>query len=420
MRHVKNLFKGMTVYKILKLFNKILGIEKINYMKFDKFNCYFLFFSYMKYKIKKVLKIKIFFLVFIFYGDSFSTPIGLINLGNSCYINSVLQVLAHSDDFKKYFLENNFSVTKPLSFALKKFLREYFGSKKGSYFAPKDLHEAIRQHYKNENSSFQFANGSQFDAPEFLGHFLSSLEIENRDVSIFRWQGGYSYYCQACNYRRQKNTDFLAWQIAIKNEALVKKELLNNKTGCRYEPALTTLLEYYTCESNTTINCKKCNKKNVKHTSFISFFPKYLFLLFVIGENTPFFIRIPKELNLASYCTTQQNVNFDYTLYGIVRRVGRDIYSGHYTAAIKDGKAWYICDDSSVYKLSNPYLDDCKTCSRDLAPPGTLLLFYKNKKENENPFPIVTTSILSNLKGSKNENEGICPCCNCCKEDEKE
>lgn len=88
MRHVKNLFKGMTVYKILKLFNRILGIEKINYIKFDKFNCYFLFFSYMKYKIKKVLKIKIFFLVFIFYGDSFSTPIGLINLGNSCYMNS--------------------------------------------------------------------------------------------------------------------------------------------------------------------------------------------------------------------------------------------------------------------------------------------------------------------------------------------
>lgn len=45
MRHVKNLFKGMTVYKTLKLFNKILGIEKINYMKFDKFNCYFLFFK---------------------------------------------------------------------------------------------------------------------------------------------------------------------------------------------------------------------------------------------------------------------------------------------------------------------------------------------------------------------------------------
>jgi uncharacterized UBP type Zn finger protein len=207
----------MTVYKILKLFNKILGIEKINYMKFDKFNCYFLFFSYMKYKIKKVLKIKIFFLVFIFYGDSFSTPIGLINLGNSCYMNSVLQVLAHSDDFKNYFLENNFSETKPLSFALKKFLKEYFDNKKDRYFAPKDLHKAIQQHYKNEEPSFQFANGTQLDAAEFLGHFLSSLEIENREfVNIFRWQGGDSFCCQVCNHRWQTKEDFLAWPIAIK------------------------------------------------------------------------------------------------------------------------------------------------------------------------------------------------------------
>ena len=35
--------KEMTVNEILKLFNKILGIEKINYKDFDKFNCYFLF-----------------------------------------------------------------------------------------------------------------------------------------------------------------------------------------------------------------------------------------------------------------------------------------------------------------------------------------------------------------------------------------
>ena len=94
----------------------------------------------MKYKIKKVLKIKNFFLVFIFYGDLFSKPIGLKNLGNSCYMNSVLQVLAHTDDFKEYFLNNNFKEgSKPLSIALKKFLEEYFENKDKNYFALKEL-----------------------------------------------------------------------------------------------------------------------------------------------------------------------------------------------------------------------------------------------------------------------------------------
>ena len=35
--------KEMTVHEILELFNKILGIEKINYKDFDKSNCHFLF-----------------------------------------------------------------------------------------------------------------------------------------------------------------------------------------------------------------------------------------------------------------------------------------------------------------------------------------------------------------------------------------
>lgn len=99
----------------------------------------------MKYKIKKVLKIKNFFLVFIFYGDLFSKPIGLKNLGNSCYMNSVLQVLAHTDDFKKYFLNNDFNEgSKPLSLALNNFLKKYFENKDKNYFAQEKLHNAIQ------------------------------------------------------------------------------------------------------------------------------------------------------------------------------------------------------------------------------------------------------------------------------------
>ena len=60
-------------------------------------------------------------------------------------------------------------------------------------------------------------------------------------------------------------------------------------------------------------------------------------------------------------------------------------FSGHYTAAIKEENDWYICDDKTVEKVSNPFLDS-GICSRRLSPPGTYLLFYKGKKENENPL----------------------------------
>ena len=78
-------------------------------------------------------------------------------------MNSVLQVLAHTDDFKEYFLNNDFDeVLKPLSFALKNFLKEYFKNKDNKYFALEKLHNAIKQQYKKKsNHEMNFANGTK-------------------------------------------------------------------------------------------------------------------------------------------------------------------------------------------------------------------------------------------------------------------
>ena len=155
----------------------------------------------MKYKIKKVLRIKNFFLVFIFYGDLFSKPIGLRNLGNSCYMNSVLQVLAHTDDFKEYFLNNDFNEgLKPLSFALKNFLKEYLENKDNNYFALINLYKAIQQQYKTKSTSeMKFANGYQHDSADFLNSFLDSLETENNEWNnIFKGKETILDTCKNC------------------------------------------------------------------------------------------------------------------------------------------------------------------------------------------------------------------------------
>ena len=169
----------------------------------------------MKYKIKKVLKIKNFFLVFIFYGDLFSKPIGLKNLGNSCYMNSVLQVLAHTDDFKEYFLKNNFhKEQKPLSFALKNFLKEYLENKDNNYFALRELHNAIKKQYKTQSTSeMKFANGYQHDPEEFLSMFLDSLKLENKKWNnIFKGEETILDTCKNCKDESQNENEFkISW-----------------------------------------------------------------------------------------------------------------------------------------------------------------------------------------------------------------
>ena len=351
----------------------------------------------MKYKIKKVLKIKNFFLVFIFYGDLFSKPIGLKNLGNSCYMNSVLQVLAHTDDFKKYFLNNDFNEgSKPLSLALNNFLKEYFENKDNNYFALKELHKAIEQQYKTKsNHNINFANSNQHDPEEFLTFFLDSLETENNEWNnIFKGKETILDTCEQCNDKSQKENEFKFLSLGIKDDDLEKIESHEMEEDCcnccdcccvYYKTALEKLLDNYIKGEEIEVNCGRCNNNTNKiRTTKISFLPKYLILQLKIYEYHSVFIKIPEELNLEEYCTEQENVNFDYTLYGIVRHHGNK-FSGHYTAAIKEENDWYICDDRIVEKVINPSLDN-GICSRRLSPPGTYLLFYKEKKENENPL----------------------------------
>ena len=352
----------------------------------------------MKYKIKKNIKIKNFFLVFIFYGDLFSKPIGLKNLGNSCYMNSVLQVLAHTDDFKEYFLKNNFhKEQKPLSFALKNFLKEYLENKDNNYFALRELHNAIKKQYKTQSTSeMKFANGYQHDPEEFLSMFLDSLKLENKKWNnIFKGEETILDTCKNCKDESQNENEFKILSLGIKDDDLEKIESHEMEEDCcnccdcccvYYKTTLKHLLDNYTREEEIEANCGRCNKNtNKKKIIRISFLPKYLILqLNVFYEYHSVFIKIPEELNLGEYCTKQNNVNFDYTLYGIVRHHG-NMLGGHYTAAIKEGNDWYICDDKTVKKVINPSLDD-GICSRRLSPPGTYLLFYKGKKENENPL----------------------------------
>ena len=347
----------------------------------------------MKYKIKKVLKIKNFFLIFIFYGDLFSKPIGLINLGNSCYMNSVLQVLAHTDDFKEYFLKNNFDEgLKPLSFALKNFLGEYFENTDNNYFAPRKLHNAIKS-----NPEMKFANGYQHDSADFLNSFLNSLEEENNEWNnIFKGKETIFDICKNCKDESRKENEIIFWGLGIKDDDLEKIESHEMEEDCcnccdcccvYYKTALEKLLDNYIKGEEIEVNCGRCNNNTNKiRTTKISFLPKYLILqLNIFYAYHSVFIKIPKELNLKKYCTEKNNVNFDYTLYGIVRHHGNK-FSGHYTAAIKEENDWYICDDRIVEKVINPSLDN-GICSRRLSPPGTYLLFYKEKKENENPLP---------------------------------
>ena len=87
-----------------------------------------------------------------------------------------------------------------------------------------------------------------------------------------------------------------------------------------------------------------------------------------------------------------------YDLYGVVNHYG-SISSGHYTAIIKkDGKDWYMCDDSRVYKIEE---------NRVMHSNAYILFYICKESPYKNDYIRFMKSTMNNiiLKGEKDKKD---------------
>uniref|UniRef100_A0A0N4ZUB0 ubiquitinyl hydrolase 1 n=1 Tax=Parastrongyloides trichosuri TaxID=131310 RepID=A0A0N4ZUB0_PARTI len=99
--------------------------------------------------------------------------VGLANLGNSCYMNSVLQCLIRTDNVTDYIIKrlDEYEEDNTLTTAFGKFLCEVF-AKENHKFTPGELKRMITIKCP------LFADHSQQDANEFLSCFLNTISEE--------------------------------------------------------------------------------------------------------------------------------------------------------------------------------------------------------------------------------------------------
>nr|XP_023655242.1 ubiquitin carboxyl-terminal hydrolase 38 isoform X1 [Paramormyrops kingsleyae] len=113
-------------------------------------------------------------------GKSETGKTGLINLGNTCYMNSILQTLFMATDFRRHVLSLHLSGTHTLMKKLQLLFAILAHTQRAAY-APRSFFDASRPPW--------FTAGSQQDCSEYLRYLLDRLHEEEKTIQALMLTG---------------------------------------------------------------------------------------------------------------------------------------------------------------------------------------------------------------------------------------
>ncbi|KAI3921747.1 hypothetical protein MKX01_005436 [Papaver californicum] len=284
-------------------------------------------------------------------------PIGLKNLGNTCYLNSVLQCLTYTSPLANFCLKNQHSI---------------LCNSQNTSSCPFCLLEAriIRSHtidsqfdapYKIQNClsifSDQFRLGRQEDAHEFLRYVIDAchnacLKINKANSpkrattvvkEIFGGELQSQVKCLSCGAESNKIDEIMDISLDLYQTNSLKDALQRF-----FQPEMLDESNKYKCDK-----CKKLVSARKQMSILQS--PNILVIQLkrfegIFGGKIDRKIAFEEGLVLSDdMCRESQDPHPEYNLFGTIVHSGYSPDSGHYYAYIKDAMdQWYCCNDSHV------------------------------------------------------------------------
>ena len=321
---------------------------------------------------------------------------GLNNLGNTCFMNSIIQCLNNTIPLLKYFIENNYITDLNNDSPDSNILIEWINVCKGLWLknaviTPNAFHMAIRKRAL-ERGYDDFTGYNQNDSQEFLQFLLESFHNSlSKQVNM-------SVVGKPQNELDKIAIDALtAWTKYFKSDyskivelfygqyfsRLVTKQKGKTETSNTFDPFSCISLEVtskcnnlYDCLDSFTSKEEINNTNDMVQQKSIAFWklPKILIIFLKRYNNSNMKLNsnidFPlTDLDMSKYVLGYNKSKYIYDLYAVSNHVGGS-FGGHYYAYCKNNdNNWYKFDDNVVYTRNiNKIVEQSAYC-----------LFYKLK-----------------------------------------
>uniref|UniRef100_A0A3B4YGV7 Ubiquitin carboxyl-terminal hydrolase 46 n=1 Tax=Seriola lalandi dorsalis TaxID=1841481 RepID=A0A3B4YGV7_SERLL len=314
---------------------------------------------------------------------------GLVNFGNTCYCNSVLQALYFCRPFRENVLAYKAQQKKKEN--LLTCLADLFHSiatqkKKVGVIPPKKFISRLRK----ENDLFD--NYMQQDAHEFLNYLLNTVADILQEEKKQEKQNG----------RLKNNGTAVTTETETENKTEptwvhdIFQGTLTNETRCLNCETVSSKDEDFLdlsvdVEQNTSItHCLRytyvplCRMRVKKLPMILALHLKRFKYMEQLHRYTKLSYRVVFPLELRLFNTSGDAVNLDrmYDLVAVVVHCGSGPNRGHYITIVKSHGFWLLFDDDIVEKIDAQAIEEFYGLTSDISKNSEsgYILFYQSRE----------------------------------------